>query len=157
VPKLDGKRFSCFSVCVLHQCAFAEGSTKFKCGAVLTITCQDLIGERKTRKTVFILVAGLLLAIQFLSLAKASPSQYVRDMAPQRPPVFIPPLPPSDEPPAIPDSPFIENVASKYSYLIMLTEAYCSSPGNCNWNPKADLNCDNVVDIYDAVIVSRIH
>jgi PKD repeat protein len=38
---------------------------------------------------------------------------------------------------------------------ISLSNAYNSSPGKSNWNPKADFNGDGFVDIYDAIILAN--
>lgn len=109
--------------------------------------------ERKTRKTVVIAVVCLLLAIQSMSLAKASISRCISDLTPRTLPPTVPPLYPGGEPPPIPDSPFIDNLVSKYSYLLMWTEAYGSSPRSFRWNPKADFNSDGVVDILDLIVL----
>jgi len=36
-----------------------------------------------------------------------------------------------------------------------LANAYNSKPGSSNWNPNADINGDNAVDIYDAIILAN--
>jgi len=38
--------------------------------------------------------------------------------------------------------------------LVVVTKAYGSSPGEPNWNPKADVNNDRVVDIFDLVLTA---
>jgi hypothetical protein len=116
----------------------------------------DLGGKNMamTKKKTIILVSGMLLIFQFLSIAKAFASSSVTEPGLPRPPIF-----PGDEPPAIPDSPFIESLTPKqlYSLLahVLVTEAICSRPGSCNWNPRADLNFDSAVDIFDAIIVAK--
>jgi len=36
---------------------------------------------------------------------------------------------------------------------IILVNAFGSTPMTANWNPQADLNCDNRVDVFDAIIL----
>jgi hypothetical protein len=103
------------------------------------------------------LVVGLLLVIHFFILVEASPSMGVAYQPFRTPPSLVRPPGSSGDPPAIPDSPFIENVASKYQYLLMLTESFYSTPESCNWNVKVDLNRDGIIDIYDAIIVAAYH
>lgn len=37
--------------------------------------------------------------------------------------------------------------------LVILAEAFGTTPGNLNWNPKADLYQDEIIDIFDMVII----
>jgi len=111
-------------------------------------------GEIIVKKRAIIFVFGLLLFFQFLTMAKALPPDSIVRQWPPRPPVFS-----SDEPPAIPDSPFLESLTPKQLYYLLahmqVTEAFCSSPESHNWNPIADHNSDEVVNIYDAIIVAK--
>jgi len=111
-------------------------------------------GESIVKKKAIIFVFGLLLFFQFLTVAKALPPSSAIKLWPPRPPVFS-----SDEPAAIPDNPFLETLTPKQiNYLLahmLVTEAFCSGPGSCNWNPSADLNLDGSIDIYDAIIVAK--
>lgn len=36
-----------------------------------------------------------------------------------------------------------------------MAKAFDSSPSSSNWNPNADINGDNAVDIYDAIIMAK--
>jgi hypothetical protein len=110
-------------------------------------------GESMVKKKATIMVLGLLLFFQFLVVAKALPPLSSRETWPIMPPVC------PDEPPAIPDSPFVEGIRLKQQCnllaRLLVTEAFCSHPGDCNWNPLADLNSDSAVDICDAIIVAK--
>jgi hypothetical protein len=105
------------------------------------------------KKKAIILVFGVLLFFHFLAVAEVLSPLSFGETWPIRPPVC-----PGD-PPAIPDSPFIEglNLKQPYNLLerLLVTEAFCSRPGSCNWNPEADLNFDKAVDILDAIIVAK--
>jgi hypothetical protein len=37
----------------------------------------------------------------------------------------------------------------------VFTNAYNSKPGDSNWNLNADINGNNVVDIYDPIIMAN--
>jgi len=107
-----------------------------------------------TIKKAVILISGVLLIFQFLSIAKAFPPSSVPEPGLSGPPIF-----PGGEPPGIPDSPFIESLTPKQLYnllaRVLVAEAFCSGPGSCNWNPRADLNFDRAVDIFDAIMVAK--
>jgi hypothetical protein len=106
------------------------------------------------KKKAIIFVFALILFFQFLTVTKALPGSTVIKLWLPRPPVFS-----SDEPAAIPDNPFLESLTPKQiDYLLahmLVAEAFCSGPGNCNWNPRADLNLDGSINIYDAIIVAK--
>ncbi len=97
------------------------------------------------KKKGIIVVFGLLLFFQFLAVAKALPPLSFHEKWP-----IIPPVCPGD-PPAIPDSPFVEGLRLKPPYnlvgRLLLAEAFNSIPESYNWNPTVDLNHDNVVNI----------
>jgi hypothetical protein len=112
---------------------------------------------RKMRKTAVLILLCLALTFQFLTLVRASSSLIVGNAAVSRHFTFPPLIPLDDEPAAIPDSPFVERYGDKYMFLLMLAEAFYSTPESYNWNPTVDLNHDNVVNIYDAIIVAEIH
>lgn len=105
------------------------------------------------KRRAILLVFSLLFVFQFFTVARALPPSAVGE---PRPPGL--PLCP-DEPPAIPDSPFIESLTLKQQNnllaRVLVNEAFFSRLGSCNWNSKADLNFDGVVDIFDAIIVAK--
>lgn len=105
------------------------------------------------KRKAIILIFGVLLFFQFLVVVKALPPLSFHETWPT-----VPPVCPGD-PPAIPDSPFVEGIRLKPPYnlvgRLLLTEAFCSGPESCNWNPAVDLNHDNVVDIRDAIIFAK--
>ena len=107
------------------------------------------------QKKAIILVFGVLLFFHFLAAAETLHPFSFGETWPTRPPVG-----PGD-PPAIPDSPFVESLTAKQqsSLLtrVLVNEAFCSCPGSYNWNSIADLNFDRVVDIYDAIIAAKNH
>jgi len=106
-------------------------------------------------KTVGLILLCLALTFQFLSLVRASSSLIVGNVAVSTHPTFTPPIPLDGEPAAIPDSPFVERYGDKYMFLLMLAEAFFSTPESYSWNPTVDLNHDNVVNICDAIIFAR--
>lgn len=103
------------------------------------------------RKAASLSVLCLMLAFQCLSLARALPSFEPPNWTP---PVVRPPTSLDGEPVGIPDAPFVERYGDKYTYFLMLSDAWGSSPESGNWNAAFDLNHDNVVDVYDAIIFS---
>jgi hypothetical protein len=111
--------------------------------------------ERIVRKKAVLIFLCLALAFQFLSLVRASSSLIASNAAVPTRPIFPPPIPLDGEPAAIPDSPFVERYGDKYIFLLMLVEAFHSTPESCSWNPTVDLNHDNVVDICDAIIFAK--
>jgi hypothetical protein len=111
---------------------------------------------RKIRRTVGLVLLCFVFAFQFLSLVRASSSFIVGNAAVSRDRPFPPPIPLDDEPAAIPDSQFVERYGDKYQFLLMLAEAFYSTPESHSWNPAVDLNNDNVVNICDAIIIAEI-
>jgi len=107
------------------------------------------------RKEVGLIMLCLALAFLCLRMVSASPSRGIFDPPTWEPPLVTPPTSLDDEPVGIPDSPFVERYGDKYMYFLMLTGACGSSPSSYNWNAAVDLNRDNVVDIYDAIIFSK--
>jgi len=110
---------------------------------------------REMRKKAGLILLCLALTFQFLSLVRASSSLIVGNAAVSTHPAFPPPIPLDDEPAAIPDSPFVERYGDKYMFLLMLAEAFYSTPESYSWNPTVDLNHDNVVNIFDAIIFAK--
>ena len=90
-------------------------------------------------------------------MVSASPSRCIFDPPTWTPPLVRPPTSLDGEPVGIPDAPFVERYGDKYMFLLMLAEAFYSTPESYNWNPTVDLNHDNIVNIYDAIIVAEIH
>lgn len=107
------------------------------------------------RKTAGLILLCFAPAFQFLSLVRASSSLIVGNAVVSAHPTFPPPIPADGEPAAIPDSPFIERYGDKYMFLLVLAEAFYSTPESYSWNPTVDLNHDNVVNICDAIIFAK--
>jgi len=58
-----------------------------------------------------------------------------------------------DDPNTIPED-MKGNFKVNLQDLVLLVDSYCSKPGEAKWNPKADLNGDDVVDISGLVILA---
>jgi hypothetical protein len=100
------------------------------------------------RKAIIFVFVLVVLVFQFLTMANALSSLVCE---------LRPPVSPGD-PPAIPDSPFIENLKVKQQSnpltCVLVSQAFFSRPGSSNWDPGADLNFDKTIDIFDAIIAA---